>query len=185
VSAAVPQVHPLAGGARELKLELRMGEEDERLNPRQPDVLRRLLPLEQRGELARLAVGEEERVVIGMDLAVLVPHPGPHISLQGSRPALDLDQVEPLGCQHQEVYLVETPALGPEFEVRPGAVGFVVGQPLAHEGESLPFPGILGSAHWVPAWRRLVQEVILIYQRAARFPALLAAWLRYTLWPAI
>ena len=112
----------------------------------------RLAP-QERDQLLGLAVREQERVVRRLDTAVLAPSPRAPVTLHDAGLALDLDQVEALGRQDEQIDLVDRPVIGDELEVRPGPVGFVIRQPLAHERQRLPLPRELGFRDCLPARR--------------------------------
>ena len=84
--------------------------------------LERGLAPQERDQLLRLAVREQQRVVDRVRAVVVLAPPRPRslIAFHDSRAALDLDQVEPLRRQHEQVDLVDRPVAGDELEVRPG-----------------------------------------------------------------
>ena len=62
---------------------------------------------------------------------------------QPSRPALDLNEEEALGRDHEHVDLADR-AVEQELEVRPGSIGLVVGQALLEERQRVALPRELG-----------------------------------------
>jgi hypothetical protein len=68
-----------------------------------------------------------------------------------SRPAFDLDQVEPARRQHHEIDFVDAPLVRDELEVCPGVVGLLVGEALADEVQRVLLPGEGGLGDRVPA----------------------------------
>lgn len=146
----IAQPDPLPCRAGELQAEIRIRQEDQRLDEREADIAGRLLPLQQRSQLARLPVGQQERTVIGLRAAVAVQHPGHGVAFERAVPALDLDQEQPLGGEHQEVDLIDAPVLGDDLDIGPGAVGLVIRQPLADERERVALPPVLRGSDLVP-----------------------------------
>ena len=71
VRRAVLEADPVAGRAGEVALEVVGGQEDQGVEPRHPDLADGGLRLEQRGQRLRLAVGEEDGVVVRVESSVL------------------------------------------------------------------------------------------------------------------
>ena len=115
--------------------------------------LERGLAPQERDQLLRFAVREQQRIVDRVRAVVVLAPPRPRalIAFHDSRAALDLDQVETLRRQHEQVDLVDRPVVGDELEVRPDAVGVVIGQPVAHERECVALPRELGVRDRLPA----------------------------------
>ena len=93
-------------------------------------------------ELLGLGIRGDQRVVCRGQLAVVLPQPGAGVARKPARPALDLDEEEPLFGKNEQVDLVDAAIVGDEFEVAPGAVGLVGGKPGPYELKCLPFPWI-------------------------------------------
>ena len=147
----VAQVHPVAQRRREPALHRFVRQKDVRLQKRTPHRLQGRLPPQQRGQLLRLPVRQQQRVVERARPSLAPPRPGPLIAGHHAGRALDLDQEEPLRRQRQQVDLVDRPVVGEELEVRPDPVGLDVGQAAAHEGQRVPLPRVLGDGHLAPA----------------------------------
>ena len=156
---------PWAGRARELELEIGMGEEHQRLDHRDLCGPGCLLPPQQGAELAGLAVGEEERAVIGEHRPIPPHRPSVGVTFECPRPALDLDEEDPLGSENKQVHLMDGSIFRQELEVGPDGKGLLIGQPLPHEGQSFAFPGKLGRRDRAPAGRRLVHGHGLVIRR--------------------
>ena len=123
---AIAQTDSLSRRPLQLKLQLRGRAEDQRLDERNLAlVLAGPLPLKQGPKLLGLGVRADQRVVRRDELAVGLPQPGPGVAEEPSWPALDLDQEEPFRREDEEVNLVDTPVVGDEFEIAPGAIGLV------------------------------------------------------------
>lgn len=85
-----------------------------------------VLAAEERRETLRLAVGEAQRVIDGGAAAVGVPGPAVGVALNHAGTALDLDEEEALGREHEDVDLVDPALVVDELEVRPRAPGLVL-----------------------------------------------------------
>ena len=103
--------------------------------------------LQQRGEVLRLAAGEQQRRVLG---AAVAP---PQVIIAGEDAAvvLQLDQEQFVGGEDKKVDLVPTTAGVAELEVRPGPVRGSIGKGLLDELETLLFVGELRLGDLDPA----------------------------------
>ena len=111
------------------------------------------LGLEQRREGLRLAIGEQDGVVLRADLAVLRAGPRAGVARDSTAPRLALDEPEALLGQDEQIDLVDGPVIGLELEVGPRPVRIVVGQTRADEVQTTPFPLVLRRRDDLPAWR--------------------------------
>ena len=93
----VAHAYSVARPRIELAAQLVGGQEDQGFEERTVKGAERPLAAEQRGQLLGLAVGEQQRVVLGERAALVRPRPGACVALQVARSALDLDQEEALG----------------------------------------------------------------------------------------
>ena len=126
---AVLQADPVAGGAGEVALDVVRREEHEGVEPGQLDLLDGGLGLEQGREGLRLAVGQQDGVILGPGLAARRSGSTMPASPVIDPPhALHLDQPEALLGQDEQIDLVDGPVVGLELEVGPGPVRVVVGQ---------------------------------------------------------
>jgi hypothetical protein len=97
---------------------VRRGQEDSRLEERRANLLHRPLAAQEIDQRLRLAVGEDQGVVVsGAPAVVLDPGPGAGVALDVTGAALDLDQEEALGRQDEGVDLVDRAVAGDELEV--------------------------------------------------------------------
>ena len=88
VRRPVLEADPVAGRAGEVALDVVGRQEDQGVEPRHSDLADGGLRLEQRGEGLRLAVGEQDGVVLGVEPAVLGAGPGAGVALDAARPRL-------------------------------------------------------------------------------------------------
>ena len=116
------------------------GQEHPRLEEGQPGLLHGAGLAQQADQLLGLAVGKDQRIVVGVAAPVARPGPGARVAIDVARAALDLDQEETLWGQDQQVHLVEGAIGGDELEVGPGTVGVVVRQAFLDEGKRLSLP---------------------------------------------
>ena len=124
-----------------------------RFEKRNRGLRRGLLPTQQGGQLASLAIGEEQRVVVGEPVPPGGPRPRVDVTVQDARAALDLDEEEPHRREDQGVHLVDCAVIREELEVRPRHVGLVVGQARAQVFQCLGLPSRLGLRDGFPALR--------------------------------
>ena len=151
-SAGVAKMHPVAQVLRDTAVDILVRQKDVRLQERAGRLpLQRRLAAQERDQLLRLAVRQQQRVVHRVNTTAAAPRPCPLVALHDSGPALDLDEVEALRRQDEQVDLVDRPVVGNELEVRPRAVGVVIVQPVAHERERVPLPRELGVRDRLPA----------------------------------
>jgi hypothetical protein len=101
------------------------------------------LPPQQAGEPLRLAVGEDQRVVVGAFATVGDPQPRVRVAADDAGPALDLDEEEARRRQDQRVDLVDLAFLVDELEVGPGVPGLAIGKMIAKPVQRLALPGEL------------------------------------------
>jgi hypothetical protein len=136
----------------EAAVEVGIGEEDERCDEWKRLAAQRRLTSEQRLQSLRLPVREDHRVVEA-DLACpagLRAPPRTRVTANDTGPALDLDQEQTLRADDEEIDLADVAVLD-ELEVRPGAIGLMVGQALLEERERLLLPEKLRRRHLDPA----------------------------------
>ena len=152
--AGVAEMHPVAQVLRETAVDILVRQKDVRLQERAGSLpLQRRLAAQERDQLLRLAVRQQQRVVHRLNTTAAAPRPCPLVALHDSGPALDLDEIEALRSQDEQIDLVDRPVVGNELEVRPRAVGVVIVQPVAHERERVPLPRELGVRDRLPAGR--------------------------------
>ena len=82
-----------------------------------------------------------EGIVGGDEPAVGGPSPGAGVAGEPARAAFYFDEEEAKGGVDEEVDFVDRAVEGDELEERPGPVGLVLGEPLAHEVEGITLPG--------------------------------------------
>lgn len=109
--------------------------------------------MQERNQFACLAIGEEQRVVVGEAVPTGGPGPRVDVAVEDARPALDLDQEEPHRGQNQRVDLIDRAVVGHELEVRPRHVGLVVGKSRPQVFQRLRLPSRLGGRDGFPALR--------------------------------
>ena len=157
----VAAVHVAAQVLGEPAVDVLVRQEDvslqERARPLRPQ---RALAAQERDQLLRLAVREQQRVVDRLPAPVAAPRPRALVALHDAGPALDLDEVEALRRQREQVDLVDRAVVGDELEVRPGPVRLVVGQPVAHERQRVPLPGERRVGDRLPAGRGCVHGLM-------------------------
>ena len=96
------------------------------------------LPFQKAFELLRLEVREKDRVVDGGAAALVLPGPCAGIAGEPAGVAFDLDQEEAAGGEDEQVDLVDRAVEGEKREVRPGPIGLVGWEAIAHELQRLP-----------------------------------------------
>ena len=168
----VAAVHVAAQVVGEPAVDVLVRQEDVGLEERARRLLpQRRLPPQQRDQLLRLAVREQQRVVDRLPAPVAAPRPRALVALHDARAALDLDEVEALRREGEQVDLVDRPVVGDELEVRPRPVRLVVGQPVAHERQRVPLPGERRVGDRLPAGRGGFHDVCGAPREVADHPA--------------
>ena len=102
------------------------------------------------GEPLRLAVGEDERVVVGTFSTIGNPQPGVGIAGDYAGPALNLDEKETRRREDQRVDLVNLPFLIDEFEVGPRVPGLAIGKVISKPVQGLALPRELRLGNGLP-----------------------------------
>ena len=123
------QMDVLRGNLIETQPAQRRGEKDHGLYVGHRKVLERRLACEQRFQLFRLAIGEQERIIF-VALTASGCRDGPRVLVagDGTGPVLDLDQIHAIGRSDQCIDLVDTAVFGNKLEVRPRAEWRGIGQ---------------------------------------------------------
>lgn len=127
VVAAEDERPPLG---RELHGEVLRGAEDDGVDVGGRELREGLLALEERLELLRLLVREEERVVGEALPPVRLPAPGTGVAREAAPAALDLDEEKAFSRDDEGVDFVDGAVPREELEVREAAVRLLVGERL-------------------------------------------------------
>ena len=120
-----------------------------------------ILSLQQRGKTLCFPVGQQERVVDSVEAAIRRPNPAVCVAVDCARAALDFDNHQSGGPEHEQIDLVDPTLIVHKFEVRPCVPGTVIRQVLAEELQSLAFPLVCGGTNNCPT-RRLHSLSVLM-----------------------
>ena len=152
VAGVWAQVDVLGGDLVQRQFAVRFGQEHDGLDIWHLALVEGPLPAQQRLELARLAVGQQQRVLlIAFAAAGRAHQPAVLVAADVAGPVLDLDQVDAVAGDHQRVDFIDAAVFGDELEVGPGAKRRGFGQVLTQQVQGLLLMRIVGWVDGVPA----------------------------------
>ena len=138
---------------RQPRTELQPSIAHDRLEERKARIADRTLALEEGDQPLGLAIGQEQRVVDKRLAALVFPDPGVRVAIQHAWAALDFDDEEAAGGQHQQVNFIDAAVVRNELEVRPRVVRLLVREALPNVVEGVLLPRVGGLSGRVPTAR--------------------------------
>ena len=169
VAGVWAQVDVLGGDLVQRQFAVRFGQEHDGLDIWHLALVEGPLPAQQRLELARLAVGQQQRVLlIAFAAAGRAHQPAVLVAADVAGPVLDLDQVDAVAGDHQRVDFIDAAVFGDELEVRPSAERRGFGQVLAQQIQGLLFVRMGRWMYDVPAAVPCGHALASLLRRGAR-----------------
>src|ERR1700687_3199939 len=92
---AIAHSDSCAGALRQMASHVLVGEKNERLDESNANLLRALLPPQQRRKLLRLSIRKDQRIVVSVPSSFMLDNPRHQVACQHSGPALDFYEEKP------------------------------------------------------------------------------------------